>query len=227
MRFITNVPADEFVALLAHAACLVGNSSAGIKECSFLGTPVVNIGARQQGRTASAHAVNVAYQRDEIAQAMRHPALHRDVGHLRRGARGRRHRTHWTHFGQVVILAAHPGRRSRDHGRGVAHRHRCLAAARAAYPGHGGGRDPHGRPLRRPPGRRRSHDPQPHHRGRGRRGCSPSASPSVRPAVADGGVERPLPRGVVVQQRGLLAVPHRADALRRRTPGSACPSTPR
>ena len=33
------------------AACLVGNSSAGIKECSFLGTPVVNIGARQQGRT--------------------------------------------------------------------------------------------------------------------------------------------------------------------------------
>ena len=50
MRFITNVPANDFVALLAHAACLVGNSSAGIKECSFLGTPVVNIGARQQGR---------------------------------------------------------------------------------------------------------------------------------------------------------------------------------
>jgi len=32
------------------AACLIGNSSAGIKECSYLGTPVVNIGARQQGR---------------------------------------------------------------------------------------------------------------------------------------------------------------------------------
>ena len=35
MRFITNVPADEFIALLAHASCLVGNSSAGIKECSY------------------------------------------------------------------------------------------------------------------------------------------------------------------------------------------------
>ena len=50
MRFITNVPVDEFVALLKRAACLIGNSSAGIKECSFLGTPVVNIGGRQQGR---------------------------------------------------------------------------------------------------------------------------------------------------------------------------------
>ena len=41
MRFITNVPVDEFIALLKVAACLVGNSSAGIKECSYLGTPVV------------------------------------------------------------------------------------------------------------------------------------------------------------------------------------------
>ena len=53
MHFITNVPAEDFVAMLAHASCLVGNSSAGIKECSFLGTPVVNIGARQQGRLAA------------------------------------------------------------------------------------------------------------------------------------------------------------------------------
>jgi UDP-hydrolysing UDP-N-acetyl-D-glucosamine 2-epimerase len=70
IRFITNVPVEEFVSLLRQAACLVGNSSAGIKECSFLGTPVVNIGARQQGRTTSAHAVNVACQRGEIAQAI-------------------------------------------------------------------------------------------------------------------------------------------------------------
>ena len=58
IRFITNVPADEFVAVLNAAACVVGNSSAAIKECSYLGTPVVNIGARQQGRL---HAENVAH----------------------------------------------------------------------------------------------------------------------------------------------------------------------
>ena len=70
MRFITNVPAGDFVALLAHAACLVGNSSAGIKECSFLGTPVVNIGARQQGRLSAEHVMHVGYDATEIGAAI-------------------------------------------------------------------------------------------------------------------------------------------------------------
>ena len=70
MRFITNVPANDFVALLAHAACLVGNSSAGIKECSFLGTPVVNIGNRQQGRLAGAHVMQASYDAEDIGAAI-------------------------------------------------------------------------------------------------------------------------------------------------------------
>lgn len=40
----------EFINLLAHASCLIGNSSAGIKEASILGTPVVDIGSRQMNR---------------------------------------------------------------------------------------------------------------------------------------------------------------------------------
>ena len=51
-------------------ACLVGNSSAGIKECSYLGTPVVNIGARQQGRLHAANVAHVGYDRDAIASAV-------------------------------------------------------------------------------------------------------------------------------------------------------------
>ena len=70
MLFITNVPANDFVALLAHAACLVGNSSAGIKECSFLGTPVVNIGNRQQGRLSGEHVTHVGYDATEIGAAV-------------------------------------------------------------------------------------------------------------------------------------------------------------
>jgi UDP-N-acetylglucosamine 2-epimerase len=70
MRFITNIPADDFVALLRQAACVVGNSSAGIKECSYLGTPVVNIGARQQGRLTADHAIHVAYDPAAIRQAI-------------------------------------------------------------------------------------------------------------------------------------------------------------
>ena len=63
MRFITNVPADEFISLLSQAACLIGNSSAGIKECSYLGTPVVNIGGRQHGRLAAPHVMHVRLRR--------------------------------------------------------------------------------------------------------------------------------------------------------------------
>lgn len=70
MRFITNIPVEEFVALLRQASCVVGNSSAGIKECSFLGTPVVNIGARQQGRLAAENVVHVPYDAAAIRQAI-------------------------------------------------------------------------------------------------------------------------------------------------------------
>ena len=70
MRFITNIPADEFVSLLRQASCVVGNSSAGIKECSYLGTPVVNIGARQQGRLAAEHVTNVPSNENAIRDAI-------------------------------------------------------------------------------------------------------------------------------------------------------------
>lgn len=76
MRFITNVPANDFIGLLAHAACLVGNSSAGIKECSFLGTPVVNIGDRQQGRLSGGHVTHVGNDAAEIAAAIASQLAH-------------------------------------------------------------------------------------------------------------------------------------------------------
>jgi UDP-hydrolysing UDP-N-acetyl-D-glucosamine 2-epimerase len=76
MRFITDVPVSDFVALLRVASCLIGNSSAGIKECSFLGTPVVNIGGRQQGRLHADNVVHVGYERAEIAAAARRQIAH-------------------------------------------------------------------------------------------------------------------------------------------------------
>ena len=78
MRFITNIPVDEFVSLLRQAHCLVGNSSAGIKECSYLGTPVVNIGARQHGRLTAAHVIHVGYDASAITEA-----ISQQVGHGR------------------------------------------------------------------------------------------------------------------------------------------------
>jgi GDP/UDP-N,N'-diacetylbacillosamine 2-epimerase (hydrolysing) len=76
IRFITNVPVDEFIALLKLTSCLLGNSSAGIKEGSYLGTPVVNIGARQQGRLNGEHVTHTGYDADAIVCAVRAQLRH-------------------------------------------------------------------------------------------------------------------------------------------------------
>ena len=57
-----------FVQLVAHAACMIGNSSAGIRESCYFGTPVVDIGLRQQGRERGKNVLNVGYDRDAIQQ---------------------------------------------------------------------------------------------------------------------------------------------------------------
>ncbi len=71
IRFIKYLPPEQFIGLLKKTACLVGNSSAGIKECSFLGIPVVNIGTRQQGRMRADNVTDVNYDRDEIMEAIK------------------------------------------------------------------------------------------------------------------------------------------------------------
>ena len=60
----------DFLRVLYNSSCLVGNSSAGIRECSFLGIPVVNIGSRQQGRDRGVNVFDVDYDRREIGQAI-------------------------------------------------------------------------------------------------------------------------------------------------------------
>lgn len=41
---------ERFLKLMTQTTALIGNSSVGIRECSYLGTPVFNLGDRQQGR---------------------------------------------------------------------------------------------------------------------------------------------------------------------------------
>ena len=50
IHFFKNMEPNDFLRLLKNSQCLVGNSSVGIRECAFLGVPVVNIGSRQHGR---------------------------------------------------------------------------------------------------------------------------------------------------------------------------------
>jgi UDP-hydrolysing UDP-N-acetyl-D-glucosamine 2-epimerase len=76
--FLKNMPPEDFLRLLRGARCLIGNSSVGIRESSYLGLPVVNIGSRQAGRDRGPNVVDVAYDRAAILAAAR-----RQLGHAR------------------------------------------------------------------------------------------------------------------------------------------------
>ncbi|MEK9186121.1 MAG: UDP-N-acetylglucosamine 2-epimerase [Patescibacteria group bacterium] len=76
IRFITDLLPEDFVALLRRSSVLVGNSSAGIKECSFLGVPVVNIGSRQNGRLRGPNVLDVGYNKQEIKKAIQKQITH-------------------------------------------------------------------------------------------------------------------------------------------------------
>jgi UDP-N-acetylglucosamine 2-epimerase len=71
VTFRRHFPAVDFLRLLSTCAVLVGNSSVGIRECSYLGVPVVNIGTRQLGRERAANVTDVVYDADEIRRAIR------------------------------------------------------------------------------------------------------------------------------------------------------------
>ena len=70
VHFFKSLPIELFAPLLHNAACIVGNSSSGIREAAFLGTPSVNIGTRQAGRDRCPNVMDVGYDSKEIVQAI-------------------------------------------------------------------------------------------------------------------------------------------------------------
>jgi UDP-hydrolysing UDP-N-acetyl-D-glucosamine 2-epimerase len=75
-HFFRNLPPEVFVKLMAHTACMVGNSSSALREGSFLGTPAVTVGTRQQGRERGPNLVEVGHDKTEIADAIRDQLAH-------------------------------------------------------------------------------------------------------------------------------------------------------
>lgn len=69
-HFFKNLPVDTYIRLMKMTACLVGNSSSGIREGAFIGTPTVNIGSRQAGRERGLNVVDAPHQRAAIASAI-------------------------------------------------------------------------------------------------------------------------------------------------------------
>jgi UDP-hydrolysing UDP-N-acetyl-D-glucosamine 2-epimerase len=70
MHFFKNLPIDDYIRLMDRTACLIGNSSSGIREGAFIGTPVVNIGTRQNGRDRGKNVIDVDYNKINIKNAI-------------------------------------------------------------------------------------------------------------------------------------------------------------
>ncbi|MBC7842661.1 MAG: UDP-N-acetylglucosamine 2-epimerase (hydrolyzing) [Gemmatimonadaceae bacterium] len=71
VHFFKNFAPIDFLKLLYNAQALVGNSSVGVRECGYLGTPVVDIGSRQHGRDKSVNVLAADYTQYSISAALR------------------------------------------------------------------------------------------------------------------------------------------------------------
>ena len=70
IHFFKNLPPDDFIRVLYGSRCVIGNSSVGIRECSYMGVPAVNIGGRQEGRDRGRNVIDVPYDRKQIRSAI-------------------------------------------------------------------------------------------------------------------------------------------------------------
>lgn len=75
-HFFKNMESRHFIQLLKNCASFVGNSSVGIRECSALGIPAVNIGSRQRGRERGPNVIDCLPDAEAIASAVQSQLAH-------------------------------------------------------------------------------------------------------------------------------------------------------
>ncbi|XP_060920453.1 bifunctional UDP-N-acetylglucosamine 2-epimerase/N-acetylmannosamine kinase-like isoform X2 [Labrus mixtus] len=76
-RAMKHIPFEQFIQLVCHAGCMIGNSSCGVREAGAFGTPVINLGSRQTGRETGE---NVLHVRDADSQNKIYHALELQFG---------------------------------------------------------------------------------------------------------------------------------------------------
>lgn len=76
LHLFKNLPTHIYIHLMNTTSCLVGNSSSGIREGAFIGTPVVNIGTRQNKRLRGNNVKQVGYKSEEILMGIKSQLAH-------------------------------------------------------------------------------------------------------------------------------------------------------
>ncbi len=70
VHFFKNMEPEDFLRLLYNSRLLIGNSSVGIRECAYLGVPVINVGSRQNRRDRGNNVIDTGYDSNEIFAAI-------------------------------------------------------------------------------------------------------------------------------------------------------------
>ena len=70
VRFYRNFKPDDYIHLLMKSKILIGNSSSGIRECSALGIPSINIGNRQVNRERGSNVIDTDYDENQILKSI-------------------------------------------------------------------------------------------------------------------------------------------------------------
>ena len=69
--FIKNMEPQDFLRLLNLSSGIIGNSSAAIREASYLGVPAINLGSRQINRERGPNVIDVEHEREAIKTAIK------------------------------------------------------------------------------------------------------------------------------------------------------------
>jgi UDP-hydrolysing UDP-N-acetyl-D-glucosamine 2-epimerase len=75
---IRNFDVEDYARVLNNASCIIGNTSSGLREGSYLGTPCVNIGSRQRDRERGENVMDAPHDADAI-----HAAIERQLSNGR------------------------------------------------------------------------------------------------------------------------------------------------
>lgn len=70
LRVLTNLDPEDYMKVLANAACAVGNSSSFVRDASYFGLPVVLVGNRQEGREVEQHVMSVSPVASDLIAAI-------------------------------------------------------------------------------------------------------------------------------------------------------------
>jgi UDP-hydrolysing UDP-N-acetyl-D-glucosamine 2-epimerase len=76
LRTVTNLSPEDYLRVLAASACAIGNSSSFVRDASYFGTPVVLVGARQDGRETDKHVHRAEPTREAVLSVVRTQLAH-------------------------------------------------------------------------------------------------------------------------------------------------------